>query len=67
MLRTKNEGISEQKESETKGESEVGTDSNDQSENRQMTQQEPVKIKVDRTNVSTTYMKTKIITPERDR
>lgn len=48
MLRTKNEGISEEKESETKGESQVGTGSNDQSENRQMTQQEPVKIKVDR-------------------
>lgn len=43
MLRTKNEGISEQ-ESETKGdESQVGTGSNDQSENRQITQQEPVK------------------------
>ncbi|XP_026824993.1 inositol 1,4,5-trisphosphate receptor isoform X3 [Ooceraea biroi] len=37
----KNEGISEQKESETKGESHVGTGSNDQSENRHMTQQEP--------------------------
>ncbi|XP_011690390.1 PREDICTED: inositol 1,4,5-trisphosphate receptor isoform X3 [Wasmannia auropunctata] len=37
----KNEGISEQTESETKGESQVGTDSNDQSENRQLTQQEP--------------------------
>lgn len=49
MLRMKNEGISEEKESETKSESQVGTDSNDQSENdRQMTQQEPVKIKVDR-------------------
>lgn len=50
MLRTKNEGISEEKESETMtGESRVGTDSNDQSENRQMIQQDPVKIKVDRT------------------
>lgn len=48
MLRTKNEGISEEKDSETKGESQVGNGSNDQSENRQMTQQEPVKIKVDR-------------------
>lgn len=48
MLRTKNEGISEQTESETQGESQVGTDSNDQSENRQIIQQEPVKIKVDR-------------------
>lgn len=52
MLRTKNgiseEGISEQKESETKGESQVGTGPNDQSENREITQQEPVKIKVDR-------------------
>ncbi|XP_077278429.1 inositol 1,4,5-trisphosphate receptor-like isoform X2 [Temnothorax americanus] len=37
----KNEGISEETESETKGESQVGTGSNDQSENRQMTQQEP--------------------------
>lgn len=61
MLRTKNEGISEQKESETKGESQVGTGSNDQSENRQMTQQEPVKIKVDRTNVGTTYTKRKLV------
>lgn len=58
MLRTKNEGISEEKESETKSESQVGTDSNDQSENdQQMTQQEPVKIKVDRKKVGTTYMK----------
>lgn len=49
MLRTKNEGISGEKESEKKSESQVGTGSNDQSENdRQMTQQEPVKIKVDR-------------------
>lgn len=48
MLRTKNEGISEETESETTGESQVGTDSNDQSENRQIIQQEPVKIKVDR-------------------
>jgi len=48
MLRTKNEGISEQTESETQGESQVGTGSNDQSENRQIIQQEPVKIKVDR-------------------
>ncbi|XP_011870184.1 PREDICTED: inositol 1,4,5-trisphosphate receptor isoform X2 [Vollenhovia emeryi] len=37
----KNEGISEETESETKGESQVGTGSNDQSENRQMIQQEP--------------------------
>ncbi|XP_018312038.1 inositol 1,4,5-trisphosphate receptor isoform X1 [Mycetomoellerius zeteki] len=37
----KNEGISEQTESETQGESQVGTDSNDQSENRQIIQQEP--------------------------
>ncbi|XP_018401149.1 PREDICTED: inositol 1,4,5-trisphosphate receptor [Cyphomyrmex costatus] len=37
----KNEGISEQTESETQGESQVGTGSNDQSENRQITQQEP--------------------------
>ncbi|XP_067209900.1 inositol 1,4,5-trisphosphate receptor isoform X4 [Linepithema humile] len=37
----KNEGISEETESETKGESQVGTGSNDQSENRQITQQEP--------------------------
>ncbi|KAL0130576.1 hypothetical protein PUN28_002308 [Cardiocondyla obscurior] len=37
----KNEGISEETESETKSESQVGTGSNDQSENRQMTQQEP--------------------------
>lgn len=58
MLRMKNEGISEEKESETKSESQVGTGSNDQSENdRQMTQQEPVKIKVDRKKVGTTYMK----------
>jgi len=61
MLRTKNEGILELKESETKGESRVGTGSNNQSENRQMTQQEPVKIKVDRTNVGTTYMKRNLI------
>lgn len=57
MLRMKNEGISEEKESETKSESQVGTDSNDQSENRQIIQQEPVKIKVDRKKVGTTYMK----------
>ncbi|XP_020277895.1 inositol 1,4,5-trisphosphate receptor isoform X3 [Pseudomyrmex gracilis] len=37
----KNEVISEEKESETMGESRVGTDSNDQSENRQMIQQDP--------------------------
>ncbi|XP_018377942.1 PREDICTED: inositol 1,4,5-trisphosphate receptor [Trachymyrmex cornetzi] len=37
----KNEGISEQTESETQGESQVGTGSNDQSENRQIIQQEP--------------------------
>ncbi|KAL6425350.1 hypothetical protein ACFW04_009507 [Cataglyphis niger] len=38
----KNEGISGEKESEKKSESQVGTGSNDQSENdRQMTQQEP--------------------------
>lgn len=61
MLRTKNEGILEQKESETKSESQIGTGSNDQSENRQMTQQEPVKIKVDRTNVGTTYMKRNLV------
>jgi hypothetical protein len=61
MLRTKNEGILELKESETKGESHVGTGSNNQSENRQITQQEPVKIKVDRTNVGTTYMKRNLI------
>lgn len=48
MLRTKNEGISEETESETTGESQVGTGSNDQSETRQIIQQEPVKIKVDR-------------------
>ncbi|XP_011151642.1 inositol 1,4,5-trisphosphate receptor isoform X6 [Harpegnathos saltator] len=49
----KNEGISEQKESETKGESQVGTDSNDQSENRQMTQQDPGDAL--RTNLLTRY------------
>ncbi|XP_011161060.1 inositol 1,4,5-trisphosphate receptor isoform X2 [Solenopsis invicta] len=37
----KNEGISEETESETKSESQVGTGSNDQSENQQMIQQEP--------------------------
>lgn len=65
MLRTKNEGISEQ-ESETKGESQVGTDSNDQSENRQMTQQEPVKIKVDRTKYGHNVYESKIIALKRN-
>ncbi|XP_012533711.1 inositol 1,4,5-trisphosphate receptor isoform X2 [Monomorium pharaonis] len=49
----KNEGISEQMESETKSESQVGTGSNDQSENRQMTQQEPGDAL--RTNLLTRY------------
>lgn len=66
MLLTKNEGVSEQKESEMKGESEVGTDSNDESEKPQIIQQEPVKIKVDRTNMDTTYIKMKIIILKRD-
>ncbi|XP_011263285.1 inositol 1,4,5-trisphosphate receptor isoform X3 [Camponotus floridanus] len=50
----KNEGISEEKESETKSELQVGTDSNDQSENdRQMTQQEPGDVL--RNNLLTRY------------
>ncbi|CAL1674782.1 unnamed protein product [Lasius platythorax] len=49
----KNEGISEEKESETKSESQVGTDSNDQSENRQIIQQEPGDVL--RNNLLTRY------------
>lgn len=62
MLRTKNEGISEVTESEMKSESQVGTGSNDQSENRQMIQQEPVKIKVDRKKYRHNVYETKFYT-----
>lgn len=48
MLQTKSEGALEEEETEQKAESEVGTDSVDESETRQMTQQERVKIKVDK-------------------
>lgn len=48
MLRTKSEGALEEEETEQKAESQVGTDSVDESETRHMTQQERVKIKVDK-------------------
>lgn len=48
MLQTKSEGALEEEETEQKAESEVGTDSVDESETRHMTQQERVKIKVDK-------------------
>lgn len=47
MLRTKSEGVSGEEETEQKIEPQVGTGSVDESETRQMTQQERVKIKVD--------------------
>lgn len=64
MLQTKNEGISEETESETKSESQVGTGSNDQSENQQMIQQEPVKIKVDRKKYGHNVYETKFYIPK---
>lgn len=47
MLQTKSEDVLEKEETEQKAESQVGTDSVDESETRPMTQQERVKIKVD--------------------
>lgn len=47
MLQTKSEGVMEEEETEQKAESQVGTDSVDESETRHMTQEERVKIKVD--------------------
>lgn len=47
MLQTKSEDDLEKEETEQKAESQVGTDSVDESETRPMTQQERVKIKVD--------------------
>lgn len=47
MLQTKSEVVSEEEETEQKIEPQVGTGSVDESETRQMTQQERVKINVD--------------------
>lgn len=47
MLQTKSEGASEEEETDEKAEPQVGTGSVDESETREMTQQERVKIKVD--------------------
>lgn len=47
MLQTKSEGVLEEEETEQTAESQVGTDSVDESKIRHMTQQERVKIKVD--------------------
>lgn len=49
-LRTKNEDILEHADSEKKTESQLGTDSNDQCD-RHMTQEERVKISVDRNGI----------------
>lgn len=51
MLHMKSEGVMEKEETEKMAELQVGTDSVDESENRQMTQEERVKIKVDKTTV----------------
>lgn len=49
MLQLKSEGVMEKEETMQKAELQVGTDSVDESEIRQMTQEERVKIKVDNT------------------